>query len=230
MECFVQFRLAIEQWSAMNSHLNPPVALLGGTFDPVHNGHLALAKLALETLQCTSVQFIPNRVPPHRPKPIATTAQRCDMLRRALADQANFTLNTVEVDRPGPSFMIDTLHLLQTTFANTPLCLLLGVDAFNQLSNWQNYSALLHHCHLILFNRPGYTITRAAWAQQLLTTHQTENVQTLQQQRCGKIYHLTELHLAVSATAIRQQLQQSPSHCKDIPDAVLAYIQQHHLY
>ena len=136
-----------------------PIAILGGTFDPVHLGHLRVAWEAAEALDA-QVRLMPAHLPPHRPAPVANAQQRVRMLQAALAGQDRLVLDTRELQREGPSYTVDTLRELRAeSAASQPLILLLGSDAFAGLPTWHEWRVLFDLAHIGVLSRPGV----AAW-------------------------------------------------------------------
>ena len=120
-----------------------PIGLLGGTFDPIHLGHLRIALEIMEALSFQQVRFIPAACPPHRPDAVLATSDRIRLLEAALADQPGFVLDPRELERPGPSYMVDTLLDLRRELGDAqPLCLILGMDAFSLLPSWHRWEEL----------------------------------------------------------------------------------------
>jgi nicotinate-nucleotide adenylyltransferase len=126
------------------------IGLLGGTFDPVHNAHLRIALDVLEQLQLAEMRFIPSRQPPHRAQPGASPEQRLAMLQRAVQGQPGFIVDERELRRSGPSYMVDTLCSLRADFSETPLCLLLGLDAFRELHTWYRWQTIPELAHILV--------------------------------------------------------------------------------
>lgn len=132
-----------------------PLAILGGTFDPVHNGHLRGAWEAAEALDA-EVRMVPARTPPHRPPPVADAAGRVALLRAALSGQDRLTIDTRELDRDGPSYTVDTLASLRGEIGpQRPLVLLVGADAFAGLDAWHLWRRLFELAHIGVLTRPG---------------------------------------------------------------------------
>ncbi len=143
------------------------IALFGGTFDPVHNGHLMIAKDVLDTFHFSKIVFIPNKNPPHRQEPCASAIHRLTMLQLAIKDNPSFAVNTYELDHDNPSYMIDTLKYLYSVFLNLELSeikpnilseqnkfwLILGQDAFNGLPKWHEFEQLIELCNFITVSR-----------------------------------------------------------------------------
>ncbi len=135
--------------------MTQPIGILGGTFDPVHNGHLHLATAFLKELDLAELRFIPLNSPAHRPAPVASSAQRLEMLKLAVEDQARLKVDDCERRRDGVSYTIDTLKDLRTRFAESSLCLLMGIENFKTLNQWHQWQSLLGYAHIVIANRPG---------------------------------------------------------------------------
>ena len=137
--------------------LNEPLALFGGTFDPVHYGHLRCADEARQKLNLESMYLLPSGSPPHRGAPRASVRQRLDMLRLALPEFPQLEIDDRETLRSGPSYMVDTLAELKAEFPQRPLLLLIGQDAANQLHGWFHWQELFELAHIVILTRPGVT-------------------------------------------------------------------------
>ncbi|WP_431636252.1 nicotinate-nucleotide adenylyltransferase [Dyella sp. KULCS107] len=197
-----------------------PLAILGGTFDPVHIGHLCVAWEASELLDA-EVHLLPASVPPHRPPPIASVEQRVAMLRAALAGQDRLQLDLRELERAGPSYSVDTLEALRAEHGNRPLVLLMGADAFAGLSTWHRWQRLFELAHLGVFARPGYPsgwpAELDAWVQGRLATPHDD----WRQQPAGRVLPMEVTPLEVSATRIRSLLAQGRSPRYLLPDRLV---------
>ena len=136
-----------------------PIGILGGTFDPIHYGHLRLAEEMLELANLRQIRFIPTGMPPHRDAPQVPAEHRAAMVRLAIADQPAFVMDEREVRQTTPCFTVDTLRELRAEFgASQPLCLLMGGDAFLQLHTWHEWEQLFELAHIVVGYRPGFTI------------------------------------------------------------------------
>jgi nicotinate-nucleotide adenylyltransferase len=197
------------------------IAILGGTFDPVHNGHLRVAWEAAEALDA-HVRLIPAQVPPHRPAPVASAAQRVALLQRALAGQTRLALDTRELDREGPSYTVDTLRGLRAELGPAqPLVLLVGADAFAQLPTWRQWRALFDLAHIAILTRPGRT---EPWSSELVaeaTPRRARKAGELGDAPCGKVLSLPVTPLDISASAVRVLLAAGRVPRWLIPDALL---------
>lgn len=182
-----------------------PLALFGGTFDPVHLGHLSVAWEAAELLDA-EVRLLPASVPPHRVPPIATAAQRVAILRAALRGQSRLALDTRELDRDGPSFTIDTLHELRAEQGERPLVLLLGADAFAGLATWHRWRELFGAAHLGVLSRPGISAVLPDELEREVAGRRIADASALRALPAGKVIELAVTPLEISATRIRELL------------------------
>jgi nicotinate-nucleotide adenylyltransferase len=207
------------------------LGIFGGTFDPIHYGHLRTALDVQQALSLREVRFIPCGEPPHRNKPLAEPLQRLAMVRAAIAGQANFSVDDREIRRGGPSYMVDTLTSLKDDFKSESLCLILGADAFNGLPQWHRWQDIFELANVVVMQRPveNKQIEMDARLTSLVQQRQV-NVEELGKKQHGAISIVPVTQLAISATVIRQQWQQG----KDIrfytPDAVLTLIRQQNIY
>ena len=207
-------------------------ALYGGTFDPVHYGHLKPVEILANLIGLQRVTIMPNNVPPHRPQPEATSEQRKEMLALAIADKPLFRLDERELRRDTPSWTSQTLQEWRTEQGpDQPLAFIIGQDSLLNFPTWHKYETILENSHLLVCRRPGYPLPmREAQYQQWLEDHLTANVEDLHNQPAGKIYLAETPWFDISATLIRERLQQGLA-CDDLlPAPVLAYIHTHGLY
>lgn len=203
------------------------IGIFGGTFDPIHYGHLRSALEVKDIFQLTEVRLLPSATPPHRSQPAASALMRTAMLALAIANQPGLVLDTREIDRPGTSYMIDTLRSLRHDYPDQPLLLFIGLDAFNQLHTWHQWQALFTVAHIVVLTRPGFSLMQLDdFFTARLAAHRSE----LAKLPAGKLYFQAVTQLDISATAIRNLIarQQNPGYL--LPDAVIAYIKQHQLY
>jgi nicotinate-nucleotide adenylyltransferase len=182
-----------------------PLAILGGTFDPIHIAHLAVAWEAAELLDA-DVRLVPAAVPPHRPPPIADATTRVAMLRAALRGQDRLGLDTRELARGGPSYTVDTLAELRAEEGDRPIVLLLGADAFAGLPSWHRWHALFEAAHIGVLSRPGAAREWPAELAEQVVARQVADPLQLRGQPCGKIVELDVTPLDISATRIRDLL------------------------
>ncbi len=206
------------------------IGILGGTFDPIHFGHLRMAQELAEDLNFQAVRFIPAYQPPHRSQPQGLAGHRLEMVRLAIAGNPRFLLDLREFERGGASYMVDTLASLRAEFgADAPLYLLLGVDAFLGLPAWHRWRELFGLAHLVVAHRPGFTLD-AGMTPELRTEWQQRHTIQPDQSACGHILSREITALDISASAIRNAIAQGRSVRYLLPDTVNDYIQHHHLY
>jgi len=210
-----------------------PVGIFGGTFDPIHFGHLRAALELYELLGLQRVHMVPCAVPPHRPQPHASVEHRLAMLELALAGEGELVIDRREVERNGPSYMVDTLASLRQELGQTPLCLLLGVDAFLGLSRWERWLELFELAHIVVAHRPGWQLqneTMPLALRQALASRWLESAVQLQEKPAGGVWLQGITQLAISATDIRERVAAGYSANYLLPASVWQYIQQYGLY
>ncbi|AOU99713.1 nicotinic acid mononucleotide adenylyltransferase [Acidihalobacter yilgarnensis] len=207
------------------------IGLLGGTFDPIHYGHLRVALEIREALGLDEVRFLPCGIPPHRGVPGASAESRAALVALALADVPEFVLDRRELMRSGPSYTYDTLCSLREDFgAERPFCLILGADAFGGLPGWHRAGELLDLAHIIVARRPGEVPKMAPPLMALLGERITDCPADLRSSAGGRVMWIDVTQLDISATAIREQLRCDGNPRFLIPDAVLEAIRTQGLY
>ncbi len=211
-----------------------PVGLFGGTFDPIHFGHLRPALEVKEQLGLESVYLVPSNVPPHRGEPHASPEQRSVMLQLAIDDEPGLLLDARELERPGPSYTVDTLRSLRREFGETrPLCLIIGGDAFLGLPSWYHWQELVQLAHIVVAHRPGWMLDEETLDEplkQLLEQHRLNEAQQLCDAPAGGVLLCAVTQLAISATEIRQRIAAGSSANYLLPQSVWNYIRQQNLY
>jgi nicotinate-nucleotide adenylyltransferase len=207
-----------------------PIGIFGGTFDPIHFGHLRPALELLEQLPLAEIRFIPCRRPPHRQAPVASPKQRLAMLQLAIAGEPRFMIDEREFARPGPSYMIDTLASLRAEKGSVPLCLILGTDAFRGLPKWRRWVELIELAHLLIMKRPGEPLPQEGELRHFLEARRICDPVQLKQQSMGLILPLEITQLEISATRIRNLIGAGYSARYLCPDATWDYIETKRLY
>ncbi|HJU43573.1 MAG TPA: nicotinate-nucleotide adenylyltransferase [Vicinamibacterales bacterium] len=197
------------------------LGVLGGTFDPIHNGHLAAADAAQRELQLDAVTLVPSRIPPHRDDPVGASAEhRYAMAALAAVERPGWTVSRTELEREGPSFTYDTLVELQKT--GSQLFFILGADAFAEIATWSRYPAVLDLANFVVVSRPGVTLNSLR-----------ERVPSAFSRRPSAKTRviLVEAHTPdVSSTEIRRRIRAGERLTALVPDSVASYIHQHRLY
>lgn len=208
-----------------------PIGILGGTFDPVHYGHLRLAVEMVQRLQLHELRFIPLKIPPHRGTPHAGPEHRLHMLKLATMGTDCVRVDGRELERDGISYTIDTVRSLRMDIGDTPLCLVMGMDAFNSINTWHEWQGLLDYSHIIIADRPGTTLANLARdIRELVDVHGITEPALLHQSPSGTILHLPMPLLDISSTRIREQIAGKGNVRFLLPDTVLDYIDTFHLY
>lgn len=211
-----------------------PLGLFGGTFDPVHFGHLRLAQEAAEHLGLARILWIPAGQPPHRGTPQVTSAQRLEMVRLATAGNPLFAVDPAEVHSEAPSYTVHTLERLRTVHGERqPLVLLLGADAFAALHAWHRWQDILTLAHLAIAHRPGFPVESGnlpGVLAQAFRQRRLDNPARLADTPAGGLVTFAMTQLAVSATQIRKLLNNRSTPRYLLPDSVLDYIFTHNLY
>ncbi len=210
------------------------VAILGGSFDPVHQGHLALATYFVEQLQPDELRLIPVGSPWQKKGLQAGAQHRIEMLRRAFNKMAlPVVIDQSEVEHQGFSYTIDTLRALRTLLGpDTSIIFLMGADQLQHLHTWKEWQSLFEYAHICAASRPGFHMdaTGIAPAVQAEIFHRTGTLKQIRNTAHGFIYLAHDLTIDLSATEMRAQLQQGLRPNALIPAVVLDYIEQHHLY
>ena len=211
-----------------------PVAILGGTFDPVHNGHLGLANDVRRALALPEVRLVPAGDPPHRVGPAASGRDRLAMLRLAVADRPGLVVDPREVMRPGKSFTVLTLEELRQESPTRPLLLLAGADAFVGFPTWHRWKDLFSLAHIVVVARPGVVLEPSGELGREWKLRLVDKPDLLFSRPAGSIYVQAIDPVPISATEIRAQLAQGAAAreavVQSLPPAVLRYIDQHRLY
>ena len=213
-----------------------PIGILGGTFDPIHFGHLRLAQELAEKPKLDHVRFIPSGTPPHRGAPWASAADRLAMVGLAVEGNVLFTVDDRETKRAGPGYMVDTLAELRAEVgANRPLALLLGADAFLELATWSRWHELFNLAHIVVAHRPGFPVD--TWHNRMPQPLAREYASRIMQQPfaahlapAGGVVVIAIAALDISATMIRDCICSRASPRYLLPDSVLDYIQARRLY
>ena len=210
---------------------NMSVAIFGGTFNPVHNGHLRIAIELAELLEVDNLRMIPCALPAHREAPSVSPEQRLEMLKLGIGEQALLQADDIELRREGPSYTIDTLREIRTQIGDsTPLYLCVGMDVLASLDSWRDWQQLTNFCHLIVSSRPGYQIPKSGPLAEWVKARLCDDLPTLKQSSAGKLHLCNSTMLAISSTAIRNKISAAEKIDYLTPAAVVNCIQQQHLY
>ena len=199
------------------------IGIFGGTFDPVHFGHIKPVLNVKQALNLSQIRFIPNSVPPHREEPWLSAEQRLSLLQSALGEYADMVVDPRELDRGGPSYMIDTLRSLNSDYQDESICLVIGMDAFFGIAQWRQWKQLFELCHLVVTTRPGFDqalILEQVGAENypFLAEKMTQDIKTLKQGNAGKILLQPVPLLDISSTEIRTRLLKGEDISQLMPD------------
>jgi nicotinate-nucleotide adenylyltransferase len=202
------------------------IGILGGTFDPVHYGHLRPALEAMHALGLAELRIIPAGQAPHR-KPVTDAQHRLQMVRLACTEFPGFVVDDRELRRPGPSYTVDTLASLRAEFGNQSLCWLMGSDAFQSLESWHEWQRLPELANLVVMYRPGCTLPYLSmWARSLLVERPVQ----LAEVAAGRLLFQKVTPQHVSGTSLRAAMARHEPVQSWLPPAVWEYICNHHLY
>ena len=201
-----------------------PVGIFGGTFDPIHFGHLRTAFELLQALRLAEVRLVPAGNPPHRGIPLCDAQHRLDMVRAAVADQPGLVVDDREVRREGPSYTVLTLRELRDEAPGRPICLLLGMDAFLGLPQWHEWRSVFDLAHVVVAHRPGWTAPDSGTLGELLAQRGTGRVEDLHESVAGRIHVRPVTQLEISSTDLRDLIVAGQDPRYLLPDAVRALI------
>lgn len=204
------------------------VGVFGGTFDPIHFGHLKTVSAVQIQLSLARILLIPTYIPPHRLTPTTEPEHRIAMIQSAIKSMPRLVCDDREIQRGGISYTLLTVQELRQEFGETPLFLILGLDSFLDLPRWHRWSEILDHVHIIVMKRPGWVLPSSLpdWWQDAAE----ENLGNLQEKSYGHVYCMSVPSINITSTGIRHQLSRD-AHVNDaLPSSVLSYIRRHQLY
>lgn len=206
------------------------IGILGGTFDPIHYGHLRPAHEVYRRLGMTELRLVPAGTPPHRQPPVASAEHRLRMVELAAAEFPGFVADDREIRRGGRSYTVLTLESIRAEIGAAPLCVLVGSDAFSGLPTWHRWERLFDLAHFVVVERPGAPLGRARvlpWAKERISS----NPGDLNGAPAGRIVFMPLTPINVSATRLRDAIAhgETPSSA-ELPPAVWKYIHDHNIY
>ena len=206
------------------------VGVFGGTFDPVHYGHLRSALEVSERFELEDFRLLPAGTPPHRPPTVADAGHRLAMLELGASAYPGFRVDEREIRREGYSYMVDTLAEIRREEGEIPLLLVIGQDAANALDGWHQWRRLFELAHLVVMRRPDSTVSYPATVLEAMKGRYAEQPLQLMETSAGLVHHLEITQLDISSTAIRQMLLAGRSPAFLMPKSVIDYIRRHGLY
>lgn len=206
------------------------IGILGGTFDPIHMGHLRMALELYEALDLASVHIMPCFKPMHRKQPVASPKDRLAMVKCAIAAEPALVADDREIRRQGPTYTIDTLLEMRKEMPDTSLCVLIGIDAFLDFASWHRWKEILDHAHIIVAHRPHYQLPPAGIITDLIKERMQHESPYIRENLAGGILLRPITALEISATDIRKQIAMRKNPRYLLPDGVYDYIKRHHIY
>lgn len=210
--------------------MNRAIAIFGGTFDPVHYGHLRAAAEVADKLQVDDFRLLPAGTPPHRDATWAKPEHRLAMLELALRDHPDLRVDDREIRRPGRSYMVDTLDSIRREAGNCPVLLIIGQDAANALDQWHRWRELFELAHLVIMTRPKSRPRYRPELAEVLQPRRVRGARALMDAPAGGVLHVEVTRLAISSTDIRRQLEAGANPRFLLPAPVLKYIRKQRLY
>jgi nicotinate-nucleotide adenylyltransferase len=218
--------------------LSQRLGIIGGTFNPIHYGHLAAAEEVRDRLKLDRVLFIPSFLPPHKQEEdMPSAVQRLEMVRLAISGNNHFKISDIEVKRGGKSYTIDTIEALLVQYPGAELYFITGLDSFLDIQAWKDWERLLSRCFFVVLSRPGYSFSELARivfmkesARDLAALDQQETAQVVMRSDGLRVYLERISHYDISSTDIRMRIRQARTIKYHLPEAVEHYIIENKLY
>jgi nicotinate-nucleotide adenylyltransferase len=210
--------------------LSKPIGILGGTFDPIHLGHLRMALELHDALDLAKIHIIPCYQPVHRKLPTASPEQRLAMVECAVGNEPALFADAREIKRQNPSYTIDTLQDLRSEHPNSPLCVIVGIDAFLGFPSWHRWEDILNQSHIIVAHRPNYQLPATGIIADVVAERLQSDISYLHSHMAGGILLRPITALEISASDIRKQIAMGKNPRYLLPDNVYQYIQDHGVY
>ena len=207
-----------------------PVALLGGTFNPPHLGHVQGALAALDQLGIEKLGLMPCKLPPHKTTAGVSDAHRVAMVKLLCQRYSRLYPQLIELDLPAPSYTVKTLSALRERMNGTPIVFIIGEDSLNTLDSWYEWRRLLSLCHLVVMRREDPNRQLSAEMRKWLEEHRTHDPAQIKNARCGHVFIAQTAYHAASSTVIRNNSMMNSAVSQWLPDVIIDYINQHNLY
>ena len=202
------------------------IGVFGGTFDPIHSGHLQSVESLLQELNFQAIYLLPSATPPHRAPTSVRAKDRLEMVKLAIAGNNKLLADDRESRQTGKSFTIDTLKSFRTQFPDHTIAFIAGMDAYLNMPNWKQWQDFLDLSHIIVMKRPGYPKPESSWGENVIANTESELLTSVS----GKIYFACSKLVDISSTKIRQRLQAHQDVKALLPDCVINYIKLKQLY
>ncbi|MFT5837534.1 MAG: nicotinate-nucleotide adenylyltransferase [Flavobacteriales bacterium] len=217
--------------------LDPPLGIFGGTFDPIHNGHIFPILEGAKKANIKKVTLMPCYIPSHKNPAVASSEDRLNMVKLVCAEHSLFYPDSRDINRGKPTFSVDSLKEIREAMPTTPLCFFIGTDSLQSLLKWHKWQTLFSLCHFVVCEREGESVEKLKvnsddhlQLHTLLEKRQTFTPMALHKSLAGHIYVANTQTLTVSSSKIRKQLHNNQSVNEFLPPKILDYIQQHKLY
>lgn len=206
------------------------IGIFGGTFDPIHFGHLRTALELYQSLELANVRLVPCYQPVHRKVPVASPEHRLAMVKAAVAKEPALIIDACEIERKAPSFTVETLEILRQQFPDTPFCLIMGIDALLGFTSWHRWQDILSLTHLVIAHRPQYQLPKTGAIAELLKQRLQTSPLCVHDALSGYIVLQPVTALEISATDIRRQFASGRNPRFLLPNSVYDYIQKEKVY
>lgn len=208
------------------------IGILGGTFDPIHLGHINPALEVKQQLNLDQIWLMPNHIPPHKKTTVVSSHHRLEMVKLVCLQYPEFELCDIEIKRDTPSYSVTTLSLLTELYPDEEFFFIMGMDSFVQLPLWYQWKSLFNLCHIALCQRPGWTIdTHSEMTKELLFRQaNTDYLTSNSHSKHGRIFCINSQLVDISSTEVRQRLAQNIDISTALPQTTIDYIRQHQLY
>ncbi|WNC71248.1 nicotinate-nucleotide adenylyltransferase [Thalassotalea psychrophila] len=204
------------------------IGIFGGTFDPIHLGHIKPSEDIAKQLDLSQVLLLPAHIPPHKQSTFASTKQRKEMVELACEEHALFTLDARELNRHTKSYTIDSIKELKQQYPNAKLYFFIGTDSLISLPSWHQIQELLTLCHFVVGTRPGYCVSNLN--DESIRTRITDDISLVKQQSAGRILLLETCQVDISSTLIREKLNNKENCSEFLPNKVSQFIEHNKLY
>ncbi|PCH59641.1 MAG: nicotinic acid mononucleotide adenylyltransferase [SAR86 cluster bacterium] len=216
--------------SASNASELARIGVLGGMFDPVHNGHISMAERAFNLLQLQQLHLTPCHLPNHREPALSSPQQRLQMLRLAVGDRPGWYVNDMELRRSTTSYAVDTMQQMRADNVGATLVFVLGIDSFNTLDTWHRWQDLLKLCHFLVLSRPGVELAAQLSSTLELEQRQVFSAEQLFIKQSGHIMLVNDLAVDISSTQVRSAVSQCNGLDGLVNSQVLEYMNEQGLY